>query len=111
MGRRSCHVDVLLGARIASNFERRRVAEVKAFSLNLAAHPIAATAKVAAGGAAAKTLHDSGHDPWTIVAVVDGLVLIQQARRCANSVERSRRSCWTVAVRTKLPAASASPAT
>lgn len=82
----------------------RRVAEVRSFSLNLADHPIAATAKlpvpsqaapakgvvpvpkslqkvatatpVAAGGAAAKALHDAGHDPWTIVAAVGGLVLI-----------------------------------
>ena len=81
----------------------RRVAEVKAFSLNLADHPIAATAKlpvsnttapakgvvpipkiaqkvttvtpVAAGGAAAKTLQLRSW-PVTIVAVVGGLVLI-----------------------------------
>lgn len=84
----------------------RRVAEVKAFSLRLADHPIVAkvpaphplpsettpakgvvpvpkglqkvttATPIAAGGATAKTLHDSGHDPWTILAVVGGFVLI-----------------------------------
>lgn len=82
----------------------RRVAEVRAFSLELAERPVitssprpapveAAPAKgvvplpkglqnattatpVAAGGATAAALHDSGHDPWTIVAVVGGFVLI-----------------------------------
>ncbi|ARP98206.1 glycoside hydrolase family 108 protein [Pseudorhodoplanes sinuspersici] len=84
----------------------RRVAEVRAFSLKLAEHTVVATGPalhpmpkeaapakgvvplpkglqkvttatpVAAGGATAKTLHDSGHDPWTILAVAGGFVLI-----------------------------------
>jgi lysozyme family protein len=82
----------------------RRVAEVRTFSLQLterpaitsSSHPVpmvvapakgvvplpkglqkATTATpVAAGGATAAALHDSGHDPWTIVAVVGGFVLI-----------------------------------
>jgi len=82
----------------------RRVAEVKTFSLQLTERPVitsnpppvpmeAAPAKgivplpkglqkattatpVAAGGATAAALHDSGHDPWTILAVVGGFVLI-----------------------------------
>lgn len=82
----------------------RRVAEVRAFSLQLAERPVitsspppvpmeaapakgvvplpkglqkAATATpVATGGATAAALHESGHDPWTIVAVVGGFVLI-----------------------------------
>lgn len=84
----------------------RRVSEVKTFSLQLAERPIVAKAPathslpsetapakgvvplpkglqkvttatpVAAGGATAKTLHDSGHDPWTILAVAGGFILI-----------------------------------
>jgi lysozyme family protein len=84
----------------------RRVAEVRAFSLKLAEHMVVATSPashpipteatpakgvvplpkgvqkvttatpVAAGGATAKTLHDSGYDPWTILAVAGGFVLI-----------------------------------
>lgn len=84
----------------------RRVAEVKAFSLRLADHPIVAKAPpplplpseatpakgvvpvpkglqrvttatpIAVGGATATTLNDSGHDPWTILAVAGGFVLI-----------------------------------
>jgi len=84
----------------------RRVAEVKAFSLKLAEHTVVANAPakhpmpteatpakgvvplpkglqkvttatpVAAGGATVKTLHDSGHDPWTILAVAGGFALI-----------------------------------
>lgn len=84
----------------------RRVAEVRAFSLKLAEHKVVANAPashampkestpakgvvplpkglqkvttatpVATGGATAAALHESGHDPWTIVAVVGGFVLI-----------------------------------
>lgn len=84
----------------------RRVAEVKAFSLRLVDHPTVANVPaphplpsetapakgvvpvpkglqklstatpIAAGGATATTLHDSGHDPWTIVAVAGGFVLV-----------------------------------
>jgi lysozyme family protein len=82
----------------------RRLAEVRAFSLQLTERPVitsspppvpmeaapakgvvplpkglqkAATATpVATGGATAAALHDSGYDTWTIVAVVGGFVLI-----------------------------------
>ena len=37
---------------------------------------VATATPVAAGGATAKTLHDSGHDPWTILAVAGAFVLI-----------------------------------
>lgn len=83
----------------------RRVAEVRSFSLRLAERPAVATpmpqpasqespaakgivplpktlqrvttaTPVAAGGASTTTLHQSGHDPWTIAALACGFVLI-----------------------------------
>ncbi|MCL4252112.1 MAG: hypothetical protein KJ065_28450 [Anaerolineae bacterium] len=79
----------------------RRVAEVRAFSLKLAANPpslhpmpteatpakgvvplpkglqtVTTATPVATGGATAAALHESGHDPWTIVVMVGGFVLI-----------------------------------
>jgi lysozyme family protein len=82
----------------------RRVAEVKAFSLQLTERPprvpapraipseaapakgvvpvpkalqkITTVAPIAAGGITATTLHGAGSDPWTIVAIGGGFVLI-----------------------------------
>jgi lysozyme family protein len=84
----------------------RRVAEVRSFSLRLAEHRAIAAAPspqpapldgpaakgivplpktlqkvttatpITAGGVSATTLHQSGHDPWMIAALVGGFVLI-----------------------------------
>ena len=40
------------------------------------AQKVTTATPVAAGGAAAKMLHDAAHDPWTVLAVVGGLVPI-----------------------------------